>query len=101
MFLTTNRVGKIDRAFKSRIHLSLLYKKLNRKRTIRIWENNIKRVRKEFVNEGKKIICQRRDIIAFARRHYDELKDSKGLVVWNGRQVDERSLRTLQQRRVR
>ena len=85
MFLTTNRVGKIDRAFKSRIHFSLLYKKLNRTRTIRIWKNNIRRVREEFKNEGKKIDCKGREIIAFAKKHYKELKDSVDLVVWNGR----------------
>ncbi|KAJ8113299.1 hypothetical protein ONZ43_g5184 [Nemania bipapillata] len=59
LFLTTNRVGKIDRAFKSRIH---------------IWKNNIQRVEGEFATEGKKIRCKKDEIIEFAKEHYEELK---------------------------
>ncbi|KAI1740315.1 hypothetical protein F4680DRAFT_116087 [Xylaria scruposa] len=87
LFLTTNRVGRIDRAFKSRIHLSLLYKKLNRERTIRIWKNNLRRVQHEFKMEGREIECKKKEILEFAKRHYNELKDSKDLIVWNGRQI--------------
>ncbi|KAI0452523.1 hypothetical protein F5B21DRAFT_506222 [Xylaria acuta] len=87
LFLTTNRVGKIDRAFKSRIHFSLLYKKLNRERTIRIWKNNLRRVQKEFKTEGKEIDCKGNEILEFAKKHYKELKDSDDLIVWNGRQI--------------
>ncbi|KAI1359010.1 hypothetical protein F5Y08DRAFT_93202 [Xylaria arbuscula] len=87
LFLTTNRVGRMDRAFKSRIHMSLLYKKLNKNRTVQIWENNISRVQKEFDNEGKKIDLRRLEIIDFAKKHYKELRDSNDLVVWNGRQI--------------
>ncbi|KAI8954915.1 hypothetical protein F4801DRAFT_530445 [Xylaria longipes] len=87
LFLTTNRVGKIDRAFKSRIHFSLLYKKLNRERTIRIWKNNLKRVQKEFKTEGKEINCKSNEILEFAKKHYKELKESDNLIVWNGRQI--------------
>ncbi|GAP85202.1 putative AAA family ATPase [Rosellinia necatrix] len=87
LFLTTNRVCKIDQAFKSRIHFSFLYEKLNRERTIQIWENNIRRVQDEFQREGRKIECDANDIIKFAKRHYKELKHSDDLVVWNGRQI--------------
>ncbi|KAI8630080.1 hypothetical protein F5Y19DRAFT_431078 [Xylariaceae sp. FL1651] len=87
LFLTTNRVGHIDRAFKSRIHLSLLYKKLNRERTIQIWDNNISRIQKEFNDEGKKIDLRRLEILDFAKKHYKELRDSDDLIVWNGRQI--------------
>jgi hypothetical protein len=80
LFLTTNRVGKIDRAFKSRIHFSLLYKKLNKRRTLRIWENNIERVKKEL-----DIACKEKDIMVFAENHFKRLKRSTDLVVWNGR----------------
>lgn len=43
MFLTTNRIGSIDQAFKSRIHLSLAYAKLPHDARRQIWENNIRR----------------------------------------------------------
>ncbi|KAI0548396.1 hypothetical protein F4679DRAFT_551013 [Xylaria curta] len=87
LFLTTNRVGKIDRAFKSRIHFSLLYKKLNRVRTIQIWKNNLRRVQHEFKMEGKEINCKNKEILEFAKKHYKNLKDSENLIVWNGRQI--------------
>ncbi|KAI1751862.1 hypothetical protein F4782DRAFT_170857 [Xylaria castorea] len=87
LFLTTNRVGKIDRAFKSRIHFSLLYKKLNRERTIRIWKNNLRRVQHEFKIEGREINCKGNEILEFAKKHYKELKESDDLIVWNGRQI--------------
>lgn len=82
LFLTTNRVGTIDRAFKSRIHCSLLYKKLDKTRTIMIWENNIERVKKDL-----DIICDKEGIITFAKKHFKQLKISEDLMVWNGRQI--------------
>jgi hypothetical protein len=39
MFLTTNRIGSIDAAFKSRIHLSISYPPLNAAARRQIWEN--------------------------------------------------------------
>ncbi|KAJ4358936.1 hypothetical protein N0V95_002642 [Ascochyta clinopodiicola] len=70
LFLTTNRVGKIDRAFKSRIHISLFYSKLDLDRTVKIWENNLKRVREDVEKEGMKIRCRNEDIINFAKDHF-------------------------------
>lgn len=87
LFLTTNRVGTIDRAFKSRIHLSLYYPKFDKASTISIWENNLKRVDEEFKSEKKEINLDDHDnIVKFAKRHFDRLKSTPGLGVWNGRQ---------------
>ncbi|CAK7218198.1 hypothetical protein SBRCBS47491_003428 [Sporothrix bragantina] len=44
LFLTTNRVGTLDEAFKSRIHMSLYYPPLNRTQTLQIFEMNIRRI---------------------------------------------------------
>lgn len=44
LFLTTNRVGTLDEAFKSRIHMSLYYPPLDREQTIQIFEMNIDRI---------------------------------------------------------
>lgn len=87
LFLTANKVGKIDRVFKSRIHVRLLYKKLDEARTVKIWENNITRVDRELTSDGRRIQCRRMDIIDFAKKHYEELEESDDFIVWNGRYV--------------
>lgn len=87
LFLTTNRVGKIDTAFKSRIHLALYYRRLNKVQTLQIWENNLRRVDKEFAKENKKLLFDEEKIMQYAETHFKGLKKSKSLSVWNGRQV--------------
>lgn len=54
---------------------------------MKIWENNIKRIGKQFEEEGKQIRCKQSSILRFAKRHFNKLDQSKSLVVWNGRQV--------------
>jgi len=46
LFLTTNRPGALDEAFKSRIHLTLYYPPLDLQQTVDIWKMNIDRLRK-------------------------------------------------------
>jgi len=76
LFLTTNRVGMFDEAFKSRIHISLYYPPLDRKAYLAVWDMNLRRT-----EEGKKNIqVDRAEIRGYAKRHYKELK-------WNGRQI--------------
>ena len=89
MFLTTNRVGNIDPAFKSRIHLSLYYPSLDRERTLQIWKNNLESLQieheKEFREGGKKEpVFHKKEILKFAGEHFDKLQEN-GLLVWNGR----------------
>ena len=66
LFLTTNRVGTFDPAFKSRIHMSLYYPPLNERTTIRIWRVNIERLR----SSGKTYDIDEADIIEFATDHF-------------------------------
>ena len=66
MFLTTNRVGIIDPAFKSRIHVSLYYPPLNGATTIKIWRVNIKRIR----SSEKDYEVDEDGIIEFAKNHF-------------------------------
>ncbi|KAF9881526.1 hypothetical protein CkaCkLH20_00672 [Colletotrichum karsti] len=84
LFLTTNRVGAIDDAFRSRLHLTLYYPKLRTKQSIKIWENNIKKledVNKQRAKMGQELIDYRKDeIIRWAKAN------CKGLQ-WNGRQI--------------
>ncbi|KAL4886280.1 hypothetical protein BJY04DRAFT_178805 [Aspergillus karnatakaensis] len=90
LFLTTNRVGTIDEAFRSRIHISLYYPELTRKQNRKIWELNLDRL--------EKIEAQRAEatgqpplnidvaaIKQFAKDHYKQNLNGRGR--WNGRQI--------------
>lgn len=44
LFLTSNRVGTFDEAFKSRIQLNLRYRNLNEQQRLQIWTNFIDRI---------------------------------------------------------
>ncbi|KAF6831645.1 hypothetical protein CMUS01_07262 [Colletotrichum musicola] len=58
LFLTTNRVGTFDEAFKSRIHMSLYYPPLNHIQTSKIWKTNIKKVQENGIEIDSKAILQ-------------------------------------------
>ncbi|KAI8178930.1 hypothetical protein K4K48_011828 [Colletotrichum sp. SAR 10_66] len=84
LFLTTNRVGAIDDAFRSRLHLTLYYPKLVEKQSTKIWKNNIRKL--EQVNElrvkkGQQPIKYDKDeIVKWAKTNWESLQ-------WNGRQI--------------
>ena len=85
LFLTTNRVGAFDQAFRSRIHMSLFYPKIEKDTTIAIWSMNLNRTREIW---GDKISIDEedsREILNFASEHYQELQRSD--TTWNGRQI--------------
>ncbi|KAK7402568.1 hypothetical protein QQX98_011673 [Neonectria punicea] len=90
LFLTTNRVGTIDEAFKSRIHLSLYYPPLDKTQTRDIFRLNITKL-KEIEAERHRmtgepaLIVKDSEILDFATKHYEELARSTGC--WNGRQI--------------
>lgn len=98
LFLTTNRVGTIDEAFKSRIHLSLYYPPLSCNQTLEIFDMNIRRL-KEI--EATRVATQakldenephdqptleidERRIMQFAKMHFESHLDSQR---WSGRQI--------------
>ncbi|KAL8779557.1 MAG: hypothetical protein Q9213_006885 [Squamulea squamosa] len=80
LFLTTNRVGIFEPAFKSRIHISLYYPPLNGVTTIKIWKVNINRTR----TSEKRYEVDEDRILEFAKEHFLE-HDEGGR--WNGRQI--------------
>lgn len=85
LFLTTNRVGAFDQAFRSRIHMSLFYPKIDEDVTIQIWDMNIARTREIW---GDKLSMEEEDckqILSFASKHYRDLEKSN--TTWNGRQI--------------
>ncbi|KAI0005661.1 hypothetical protein F4779DRAFT_597879 [Xylariaceae sp. FL0662B] len=90
LFLTTNRVGTIDEAFKSRIHMSLYYPPLDKAQTRDVFRLNIAKLREiEAERHGltgePALVVRDADIIDFAGHHYDENARSTGC--WNGRQI--------------
>lgn len=82
LFLTTNRVGTIDEAFRSRIHMSLFYPNLNEQQTIQIWRGQLKRA----LERDPNLIVDEDAILKYARElHLLQVRVAK--VGWNGRQI--------------
>ncbi|XXG93940.1 hypothetical protein Hte_000190 [Hypoxylon texense] len=84
LFLTTNRVGMIDDAFRSRLHLTLYYPKLDRAQSRKIWKVNLRRLRELNAERGSlgrpKVRIDKEKILAYADLNFEELR-------WNGRQI--------------
>ncbi|PWY83636.1 hypothetical protein BO70DRAFT_335763 [Aspergillus heteromorphus CBS 117.55] len=94
LFLTTNRVGILDEAFKSRIHLSLHYKHLSRDQTLAIFENNIRRLQRvseetkqraidSGLPSGPTLKIEEDGILHYAKWHFENNPNHR----WNGRQI--------------
>jgi len=77
LFLTTNRVGTIDEAFKSRIHISLYYPPLDWRTTKEIFRVNLRRAK-------DRVEYDEPAILRFAKKHYHS---NEGANRWNGRQI--------------
>lgn len=75
LFLTTNRVNSFDEAFKSRIHVSLHYPKLDEEDRDAIWNNFFRRSLKDGVDVTKR-----------ARKYIREDETLLSLE-WNGREI--------------
>lgn len=84
LFLTTNRVGTVDEAFRSRIHLTLYYPPLKKRQAIEIFKVNIRRVQeieksKAAINESREdvssvihpIEIDEHSILNFATQHWE------------------------------
>lgn len=90
LFLTTNRVGSIDEAFKSRLHMMLYYPPLGRAQTIAIFKANIAKLKdierqRQLVVDTPPLSINEDSIMRFAERHYDHGLPDGGR--WNGRQI--------------
>lgn len=83
LFLTTNRVGIFDPAFRSRIHVSLYYPGLQKEATMQIWKMHLARTQ---TSKGDQFKIKTKEILKFAKNHYIELKKAKA-GTWNGRYV--------------
>lgn len=89
LFLTTNRVGIVDEAFRSRIHLSLYYPALRKKQALEIFKLNIRRIKE--IEKSKAEIRGKGDdsqpklpsteideesILNFATRHWENARNN-------------------------
>lgn len=88
LFLTTNRTGAFDEAFRSRIHTALYYDILGRDETEAIWRTNLARLLRHKERNRQKIIVadNGEEIIKYAKVHYDALRHQQR-APWNGRQI--------------
>ncbi|ETS77513.1 hypothetical protein PFICI_11387 [Pestalotiopsis fici W106-1] len=90
LFLTTNRVGTIDEAFKSRVHMSLYYNTLSKEQTREIFRYNldklkaIEKQRSQVMNKPE-LQIQHEEILQFVELHFSESTANEGR--WNGRQI--------------
>ena len=75
-------MGEFDEAFRSRIHVSLYYPKLDRDATLQIWERSLLRLRMS----GLQLNVAEDEIRKFAEQHWldNTHKESRH---WNGRQI--------------
>lgn len=96
LFLTSNREGSIDHAFKSRIHLALHYRRIDLDGTEKIWRNMLAGIEKDNLRPDRaiKVEFDKDELINWARKHYDSLRasrgsgdDDEGVPTWNGRQI--------------
>ncbi|KAI0529920.1 hypothetical protein GGR58DRAFT_277234 [Xylaria digitata] len=77
LFLTTNRVGTIDEAFKSRIQISLYYPPLDWKTSKQIWQVNLERSK-------DKVQADKDELIRYAKKQFHRADENSR---WNGRQI--------------
>ncbi|KAF6837852.1 AAA family ATPase [Colletotrichum plurivorum] len=94
LFLTTNRVGAIDEAFQSRVHLSLSYPHLSLKDTVEILKSNLSRLpRQEHAKDKSSLdgylLVYDDAIINFVTSEYERYSKETGKKrgPWNGRQI--------------
>ncbi|KAL2857194.1 hypothetical protein BJY01DRAFT_242586 [Aspergillus pseudoustus] len=85
LFLTTNRIGVIDEAFKSRVHICLRYPTISIESTRSIWENQLNRISRENSGKKVKIVFNKAELFGFADKHYKQHAASG--TTWNGRQI--------------
>ncbi|KAK1750914.1 hypothetical protein QBC47DRAFT_392881 [Echria macrotheca] len=86
LFLTTNRVGAIDDAFRSRLHLTLYYPKLDKKQTMKIFRRNFERIAE--INAEREANGLTRFVYVHAERKVmDWVRENWKVLRWNGRQI--------------
>jgi len=89
LFLTTNRVGVLDEAIKSRVHLHLRYDKLDESQTLEIFKHNISRLKNielQRKDATDRLFILENEVLDFAKTHFRE-SAGQDMGRWNGRQI--------------
>ncbi|KAK5078921.1 hypothetical protein LTR64_002660 [Lithohypha guttulata] len=81
LFLTTNRVGVLDEAIKSRLTYTAYYPPLDEKQTQNIWKVNLRLLKER----NKELDVDEKAILRFAKRHFRANVETSS--TWNGRQI--------------
>jgi ATP-dependent Clp protease ATP-binding subunit ClpA len=81
LFLTTNRVGKFDEAFMSRIHLQIGYDPLDDAARREIWDNNFKKLEEEQGKDTHPITFD------YSAKEYVRRAQEVRELEWNGREI--------------
>jgi hypothetical protein len=94
LFLTTNRVGVLDEALSSRVHISLFFGHLDMSQTHDLFQTNLARTRliaeqRAGVGDGDPpLVIKESEILAFAMERFQTNFQVNGNVPWwNGRQI--------------
>ncbi|KAF2444043.1 P-loop containing nucleoside triphosphate hydrolase protein, partial [Karstenula rhodostoma CBS 690.94] len=81
LFLTTNRIGRFDEAFMTRIHVAVGYERLTDSAREQIWDNMFDTLEDDFKRGGPQI-----DYHRHAKEYVKEAEEVKNLE-WNGREI--------------
>ncbi|KAI8675905.1 AAA domain-containing protein [Fusarium keratoplasticum] len=94
LFLTTNRVGVLDEALNSRVHVSIYFRHLDAEQTMALFDMNLKR--SEMIAEQRAtstkeapLLIKAEEIRGFALTHFAKHAGGPGGLGtwWNGRQI--------------
>ncbi|KKA28843.1 hypothetical protein TD95_000247 [Thielaviopsis punctulata] len=83
LFLTTNRVGDFDEAFKSRIHMSLYYPPLDMDSTWKIFRLNFSLIHHRYDSLERLLEIEEVNINDYVTRYWKNNPKAR----WNGRQI--------------
>ncbi|KAI0903084.1 hypothetical protein F4823DRAFT_629696 [Ustulina deusta] len=81
LFLTTNRVGHFDEAFKSRIHVAIGYEPLDDGAREKIWDNLFRKLKEDHKNGGPEILYE------YDAKQYVKKDPEVKKLKWNGREI--------------
>lgn len=92
LFLTTNRIGTLDEAFRSRIQTTLYFPPLDYSQTMAIYKMNIERLRKiDKIRQAEKgqaaMTIHEESIMDFAEQNFRRQEQQGPDSIWSGRQI--------------
>ncbi|KAK2739363.1 AAA family ATPase [Colletotrichum kahawae] len=93
LFLTTNKVGSFDEAFKSRMSMALYYPPLSQSQTEKIWEVQMQRTEELSIkaapkDESQHVKFDTDDVMEYSKElWWEQQRVPEFRPVWNGRQI--------------